>query len=114
MASERIPERWREAVIAVLRSADRSKIKITKRAYDEFFAQFPDLWRYDLYAFLAQSLSDPNLVGRIVHDLKPPGEAYEFICTCRGEPVYVKIDLVNEGQSVVIVSAHRPTKGNRL
>ncbi len=114
MATESIPKEWRETVCTILRLQDNSKIQITLRAQKDFAAQFPNAWNFNLYNFLTCYLSRSDATGQLVADLKPPGAAYEFICKYEGEPVYAKINLLVAGDVIIIVSAHRPLKGNKL
>jgi hypothetical protein len=114
MATELIPAAWKESVCSILRSPDEARILITQRARMDFFAQFPNAWNFNLYELLEHYLSQPDANGRLVSDLKPPGTAYDFICMYEGENVYAKINLLASGDVVLIVSAHRPLKGDTL
>ena len=114
MATELIPAKWRADVCAILRSQDKSKIQIVSRARAEFFAQFPKAWDYNLYDLLERYLSRADAVGCLISDLKPPGVGYEFICEYEGEKVYAKLNLLASGDVVLIISAHRPLKGDVL
>lgn len=114
MATELIPTEWKSAVCAILHSQDKSRIQIVLRARNEFFAQFPSAFDYNLYELLERFLSRSDAKGRLITDLKPPGIGYDFICQYEGEPVYVKLNLLASGDVVLIVSAHRPLKGDVL
>ena len=114
MATELIPTEWKEAVCAILKTQDKSKIRMVLRARNEFFAQFPNAWDYNLYELLERYLLRADAVGRRITDLKPPGVGYVFICEYEGEKVYVKLNLLTSGDVVWIVSAHRPLKGDVL
>jgi len=108
MATELIHTEWKTAVCAILRSQDKSKIRIVGRAYAEFSALFPNAWDYNLYELLERYLSRADAIGRLITDLKPPGIGYAFICEYDGEKVYAKLNLLASGDVVLIISAHRP------
>ena len=114
MATELIQAAWRKSVCTILRSQDEAKILMTQRARNEFFAQFPNAWKFNLYELLLHYLSQPDAIGRPILDLTPPGMGYDFICQYEDEPVYAKINLLASGDVVLIVSAHRPLKGDTL
>lgn len=114
MTTEVIPDKWKEKVCSILNAGNEANIQITMRAQQDFFSQFPNAWRYELYGLLRNYLEKPNAEGRSITALKPPGEAYDFICSYSGENVYAKINLLTSGDIIVIVSAHRPLKGDTL
>lgn len=109
-----IPNEWKEAVCTILQAEDPSKIQITQRAQNDFSSQFPNAWRFDLYDLLKRYLLQPNAQGRLITGLTPPGITYDFICEYNAEKVYAKINLLNSGDVILIVSAHRPLKGDTL
>lgn len=72
---------------------------------------FPDAYPWDLFGALERALADDALAGRPVADIRPPGEAYEFLFTHEGTWMYGKVNLLlPERRAVIVVSAHVPMK----
>jgi hypothetical protein len=59
------------------------------------------------------AVSDPTLIGRRVLGMQEPGEVYEFMFWHLGRQVYAKICL-QPSLVVIVYSAHRPLRGDRL
>jgi hypothetical protein len=113
--AKRIPDKWKNAVIAILEEApDYKHIQITKRATEEFQALFPFAFTNDLCSAFVQALKTPDLEGKQVFGIDPEGTTYEFIFSYNNENVYGKICLTIDNQLVIIISAHRPLKGLTL
>jgi hypothetical protein len=76
---------------------------------------FPNGYPWDLLNALAVAFADSNLTGRLVADIRPPGEAYEFVFAHGGKTLYGKVNLITSGsRTVMVVSAHAPNKGDSL
>jgi len=114
MATELIPAEWKEAVCAILKTQDKSKIEVTTRATLDWFHTFPDSWPYELYEEIAGYLGVDDAVGKPVTTMRESGTVYEFIFTCKGRSLYSKINLKPSGEVVIIYSAHPPLKGDQL
>jgi len=115
MATVQIPTEWKEAVCAILKSQDESKIEVTLRARLEWEATFPNAsWSFVMYDEFRKYLSAENAVGRPVKTMGTPGEVYEFIFESMGRPIYGKINLKPSGELIMIYSAHPPLKGDEL
>lgn len=112
--AERIPEGWKRAVSSILSEGYSGRVEVTVRAQNEFESLFPDTFRYHLLEAFVEALGNSDLEGNRVYGMTPEGETYEFIFTYRSQPVYGKVCLRKDGRLVVIISAHRPLKGNRI
>jgi hypothetical protein len=110
-----IPRPWRETVRDILHRRCAKDIIPTKRARDDWMAACPDAFLSDLYTALETTLDDDGLLGRLVPDLTPRGEAHEFMFFFGGRQFYAKLNLVLPERKVVwVVSAHPPYKGDQL
>jgi len=93
----------------------RKNILITERAKNDWDVAFPGGYPWDLPAALEDVLQDDSIRGRCVPDIKPPGEAYEFMFTHSGKLMYGKVNLLTpERKVVIVISAHIPYKGDKL
>lgn len=109
-----IPEAWRRAVGKILRSGDRSKIIVRQRARNDWETTFPeDFLTLTMYNAMAEALEDDNVEGKR-HEMDEPGETWAFRFSHRRRDLYGKIGLTPEGNLVIIYSAHRPLKGDKL
>ena len=113
-----IPKEWRMIVCRILHdrgSKGRKNILITERAKNDWGVAFPGEYPWDLPATLEDVLQDDSIQGRCVPDIKPPGEAYEFMFTHSGKLMYGKVNLLTpERKVIVVISAHIPNKGDKL
>jgi len=109
-----VPEQWRTRVCFILDSGDRKNIMIRKRALDDWSALFPTLFPGDLLTALSEGLKEPDLMNKEVLFMQELGETYEFIFTYQGKRVYAKINLSPDNKLIIIYSAHRPLKGDKL
>jgi len=113
--TEHIPEVWKAAVLGILAQGLCSdRLRVTARARRDFEDMFTDQMAYEMVDLFADILRDPTLHGRRVVGMEPPGETYEFIFEHRGKQVYGKIGLHDNGELVILFSAHRPLKGDAL
>ena len=77
-------------------------------------ALFPTLFPGDLLTALSEGLKEPDLMNKEVLFMQELGETYEFIFTYQGKRVYAKINLSPDNKLIIIYSAHRPLKGDKL
>jgi hypothetical protein len=76
---------------------------------------FPNGYPWDLLNALEAALADASLTGRRIADIRPPGEAYEFMFAHDGKTLYGKVNLITSGpRTVMVVSAHTPNRGDSL
>lgn len=108
MSQRPIPEAWRIAVSTALKSG---RFRYTADARREWQNDFPFAFQFELEEAFVQALSLSNLTGCHVTMAEPPGETWEFYFTYENTKTYGKILLRTEGQSAIILSAHRPQKG---
>jgi len=109
-----VPEQWRTRVCFILDSGDYKNIVIRKRALTDWSALFPSLFTCDLLSALSEGLKNPELISNQVLFMQEPGETYEFIFIYEGKHVYAKINLSPDNKLIIIYSAHRPLKGEKL
>jgi len=110
MSLHPIPEQWRKAVCAVLRTADRRLIIYTDDASKRFEATIPDAFPYELRESFRAHLESNACVGCPVTMSKPSGATWEFFFNFRNQKLYGKILLRPDAKSIVIFSAHTPLK----
>lgn len=111
--NEPIPEPWRRKVAAVLRQGDPDRVFIRGRARRDW-ASLPFCpFDYELPDALAAALDDENLIGK-KHVMDEPGETYAFIFSFRNLAIYAKVNLTTPDEVVIVYSAHRPLKGEKL
>lgn len=104
-----IPDKWRKTVCGILRSGDRERIDLKKRALDEWNAVTNHAFLYELYNALEDALIDASIVGKY-HEMDEPGETYAFYFFRDGIKLYSKICLCPDGTLIIIYSAHLPNK----
>jgi hypothetical protein len=102
-----IPEIWRTAVVAALKS---QRIQYTKDAFRDWQNDFPSAFKYELEQAFIQFLLLANCMGCHVTMATPPGQTWEFYFQYMKTKTYGKILLRDDGNRVVIFSAHRPMK----
>lgn len=112
--AERVPEEWKRAVVEILNEGHSDRIDVRLRAVLDFQSLFPGAFTYEIYDAFIEALSIPNVEGRRVHGMNPDGETYEFIFIHRKKDLYGKLCLTTDGRVVVIFSAHRPLKGDKV
>ncbi len=101
-------------MLSILESGDKRRITVRGRVYRDWSDLFPNLFITDLYTALSDALSDAELNCQAVHGMAEPGEVYEFIFKYQKRSIYSKINLCPDGRVVIIYSAHRPLKGDKL
>lgn len=111
---ERIPEEWKRAVVAILKEGYSDRIAIRTRAFLDFQSLFPGAFPYEIHAAFIEYLTEPDIDGQRVYGMTPEGETYEFIFKHRKKDLYGKVCLTTDGRVVVIFSAHRPLKGDKV
>lgn len=110
----KIPDTWKATISEILKEGFTERLEVTIRAFQNFQDLFPDAFNYHMLEAFIAALGIPDLTGKRVYGITPEGEAYEFIFTYRSRPVYGKVCLRKDGRLVVIISAHRPLKGNEV
>ena len=111
--STRIPSAWKGSVCAILRTADERKIHMVLAARNDWAATFPDEWHQNLYAALIDALSLTDIEGER-KEMNEAGETYAFFFMHNNTKLYGKVNLLPDGQVLIIYSAHRPRLGDRL
>ncbi len=104
-----IPETWRKAVCRVLRSGDRTRIDLKKRAIDEWNAATSHAFPFELFNALEDALGKAGVEGKR-HEMDEPGETYAFFFLHDRQRLYSKICLCPDGNLIIIYSAHPPNK----
>ena len=114
--AKRIPDAWKQAVLAILRGGDLDHIEIRKTsALIPFTDLFPFAFSYDLIdAFVEGVGGDNDLMGRQIHNMAESGTVWEFIFTYRRQKILGKVCLTPNNDIVIIYSAHAPRKGNEV
>ena len=113
--AELVPDDWKEAVVAILADApDYTRIRITKRASQDFQSMLPLAFNLDICRAFERAMENADLAGNQVDGMVPEGTTYEFIFVHEGRDVYGKVCLTTEGNLVVIFSAHIPLKGETV
>ncbi|MDD5484187.1 MAG: hypothetical protein PHP98_11160 [Kiritimatiellae bacterium] len=111
----RIPTTWRNSVIGALESDDKLRVIRKPYARHGWFSKFPDTWEHQWNNALIAALSNNDVIGRHITDMKPPCDAYAFWFTFDGVNMYGKIGLLSDGHVIIIFSSHQPRKGeNKL
>jgi hypothetical protein len=108
-----IPQRWRTAVVAILDQPQEGTILLRKRPRREWSNLDDEHTEFGLYALLADELSVAgDLYGKVHTDMDEEGECYSFSFryhppSAKGEiELYTKLNLLPDGQVVIIYSAH--------
>lgn len=109
-----IPADWRKCVCDILRTRDGSRIRIVNRAKHEWDAAFPMSFAFDLYNALLDALEVEGVTGKRVTGMLPPGEVWAFWFVHEGQRLYGKVNLLEGKLSIMVYSAHRPLKGDKL
>jgi hypothetical protein len=106
-----IPDKWKREVCSVLKKDEKGKILIrTSSAWLPWSGLFPNSFRFELYEALARCLSERNVCGKQVFNMEEPGETYEFFFSHENRKLYGKICLGEDGQTIIIYSAHLPER----
>ena len=109
----RIPDDWKRDVCAVLQSGNNIHV-VETTARRPWEAAFPNDTKFDLFDTLVDALNPVGLIGRVVTDMKEPGEVYEFLFS-RDRRLFVgKINLCPGRKSLIIYSAHISLKGDKI
>lgn len=107
-----IPTEWCRTVARILREGDRKKITTRWRSDIEWEALFPDdAWDFIRFEAMAKALEQPGVCGLHITTMKEPGQTYAFWFHHRSTPVYGKINLLPNGQMLIVYSSHSPNKG---
>ena len=112
MAQQQLPDAWRKAVCAILKTGRTAKeilwpIGSTDAYEKDFLSPFPN----EVYPSFLSYLQAPSIpTGCLVTMEKPPGETYEFYFQFKGKKTYGKILLHTNRKTITIFSAHLPTK----
>lgn len=108
-----IPERWRQAVATILRARLDGTIIATTRAKSTWKNLDDAHYEAGLYSLLAEQLSiEGPIYGKIEPDMDEEGECYSFSFryhppSAKGEiELYTKLNLLPDGQVVIVYSAH--------
>ena len=104
-----IPQAWKDAVCAILRTQDKRRILIRDRAQNEWNAATSFAFKHELYAALEDTLTQAVVMGR-ARTMDEPGEAYEFFFAHNERQMYGKLILCSDGRMIIIYSAHPPEK----
>jgi len=121
MAQIEIPEYWRNIVCSILETEDLNLIEWTqgsRQRYETDFTYYDPkadppwqtAWHWEVYQPLRDFLKLDHVTGCLVTMKTPAGETYEFFFRFRGEKTYGKILLRPNHNSIVLFSAHRPTR----
>lgn len=108
-----IPENWRHLVCAALDSEDRARIIMTQRALNDWTSTFPSAFPFQLRVALSETLKDPSTEG-VLKEMHGAQESYAFFFWYEKQRMYAKIGLMQDNTVVIIFSAHKPLKGEKL
>ena len=108
-----IPKTWCSAVARILRDNRPGSVLIRQRARRDWASMPWSPFDYELFDELVDAMEKESLNGK-KHIMDEPGETYSFIFHHENFPIYTKLNLTEEGQVVIIYSAHRPLKGEEL
>src|SRR5437867_4012410 len=102
-----IPEQWKKDVCSVLKQgySDKIMVRLTS-ALRPFMDAFPGSFPSELHEAVKEALEQPDIIGVEVTDMDEPGQTYKFLFTHQGRPLYGKVCLCPDRQSVIIFSAH--------
>jgi len=107
-----IPESWRTKVAAILDQAQVGTIHIRERPRRDWENLDPEHYEIGLYVVLADALSAPGTLYGKKHTMDEEGECYSFSFryhppSANGEiDLYTKLNLLTDGQVVIVYSAH--------
>jgi hypothetical protein len=107
-----IPESWRQDVAAILDQAVAGTILVRQRPRKDWENLDIEHYEAGLYVVLADALSAPGALFGKEHTMEEDGECYSFTFRYRppsanGEiELYTKLNLLPDGQVVIIYSAH--------
>ena len=107
-----IPEQWRQQVAAILEAAQLGTIIVTIRARHDWRNLDNEHYESGLYSLLAEELRVSGAIYGKRHTMDEAGECYSF--TFLYQPpsatgpitLYAKLNLLPDGQVVIIYSAH--------
>jgi hypothetical protein len=108
-----IPGQWRKAVSAILHAAQRGTILVRQRPRNDWRNLDSQHFDAGLYAVLADALDVSGVLhGKKHTDMDEEGECYSFTFryrppSAKGElDLYTKINLMPDGQVVIVYSVH--------
>ena len=115
MAQQQLPDAWRKAVCAILKTGRTDReILWTVDSKTRFQNDFNTAFQNEVYPALINHLQGPAVpTGCHVTMEKPPGETYEFYFRFKASTTYGKVMLHTNRKLITIFSAHFPTK-NKL
>lgn len=110
-----IPQEWRNAVVKVLRNADRTRIEWTFKARQRWETDTSGAWLFEAYEGIIAALEDSSTEGNETTSFTGQIAVYEFFFYRNREgsgreKMYGKIALRQGAISVLILSAHRPER----
>jgi hypothetical protein len=108
-----LPDYWREAVLHILRTGDDRFIQWTKQAFLDWRAATLSQFRYEAYDAMADAISTAQLPAARV-ELPEAGETFAFFFRYGRRQMYAKVCLRPGNQTIKIISAHTPRKGDVL
>ena len=106
-----IPAEWRSTVAGILREGSRDAIITTLQSNLDWSATFPEAWDFERFNALASALIAETVLGRHITTMDDPGEVWAFWFTFEARQLYAKINLLPDGQIIIIYSSHIPRKG---
>jgi hypothetical protein len=107
-----IPAAWKASVGSILREGNKAKIFTTQQSVFDWEAAFPsDSWDYIRFGAIADALEQEDIQGRKILDMQEEGEVYAFWFYYQRKQLYAKINLLPNGQLILIYSSHLPRKG---
>jgi len=113
--AERIPDEWKDAVLAILQKGDLDLVEIRETsARVPFNDLFPDAFSYHILEAFEDGLTDDELVGKQIYDMDEEGETWAFIFKHRKKNIFGKMCLTPDNELIIIYSAHAPRKGEKI
>jgi hypothetical protein len=107
-----IPDAWRLAVSRILRRGDLAFIQTTFQSNLDWEATFPEeSWNYIRFEAMAAALSKEGVLGKRIADMREAGETYAFWFHHHGVQMYGKINLLPNGEIILVYSTHPPRRG---
>lgn len=78
-----IPKNWRDQVVSILKTEDKSRILFTLDCRNRWQARFPSASHYQLYDALIEALSDDDITGIEIFDMDEGYETWKFFFHAR-------------------------------
>src|SRR5690606_37245271 len=98
----------------ILRRPDGTSLIVKSRARVDWESTFPEIFEYERNEAIAAALKRPHLEGRRIHGMNEPGEVWAFFTIFQQRQIYTKINLLPNGNVIILYSAHPPLKGDTL